>query len=128
MSDRVPCLLGLFEPLPDPLYDLAVSLLGKPDEAIDCSLAWYSVDYGGLPETLREALSAAGIRFSWAWGNGDEFPAGVYISDPEMGTSEWMVPSGRRDIVLPVRDITPEKLAEAQRWQAWIDTHMEAGD
>ena len=49
-------------------------------------LSYHEINYGNLPDGVKEKLIAAGIPFDWEWGDGDNYGGGLlYIRFTETG-------------------------------------------
>lgn len=86
------------------------------------TLGYDGVNYGELPGELATLLRDNGYKWLWDAGAGDGYGPSFTCYDPDKGDAqEWDQAHNSHDIVLRVREIDAQTLAEARQWQTWID-------
>ena len=123
MGDRTNCTLSLTEDFSPELLGLIEQHLGNADDTLDRESYFYDVNYGNLPNEVRDFLVAKGTAYIWSWDAGAEYASGIEVFDPTMSVQpvEFMTAGNPYQIVLTVdAGGDPAVVAEAVKWQAWL--------
>lgn len=79
---------------------------------------FYEINYGEMDSEIEEAIFNAGLSYVWAWDAGGGYPSGMKLNNAETEeTVEFSTCDS--EICLTISELTPDKIAEAQRWHDW---------
>lgn len=125
MGDRTYCSLTFWKVTNTAEYEslmkTIILFLGQPEfhSGLPNELGFDEVNYANLPGTIQENLRYREFSYTWEWGNGGNYSAGVELYDAETKGSYQFNKDDYGYVVSMDIAKNPEALAEAIKWEAW---------
>lgn len=127
MVDRSFCTLQVYGTLTDAVAgEIAATIVASGYSGADLlaeleqngSIAFAQVNFGDIDPHTDRLLRAHGLSYVWSNHAGLSYGPRILFYDAATQT-EKTYPTIGGEIALTIGDATPDKLAEARRWQAW---------